>query len=50
MYSVLVRVRDNANNSRTARRFVLYDATSSITLNTETAKLYISSAKEETGY
>ncbi|KAH3716767.1 hypothetical protein DPMN_059496, partial [Dreissena polymorpha] len=50
MYSVLVQVRDNANNSRTARRFVLYDATSSITLNTETAKLYISSAREETGY
>ncbi|KAH3716775.1 uncharacterized protein LOC127855045 [Dreissena polymorpha] len=50
MYSVLLEVRDNANNSRIARRFVLYDNTSSISLNNDTAKLYVSSAVEETGY
>ncbi|KAH3774274.1 hypothetical protein DPMN_175650 [Dreissena polymorpha] len=27
MYSVLLEVRDNANNSRITHRFVLYDAT-----------------------
>ncbi|XP_052246346.1 uncharacterized protein LOC127855047 [Dreissena polymorpha] len=50
MYSVLLEVRDFSNNSRIARRFVLYDATSSISLNNKTAKLYVSSAVEETGY
>ncbi|KAH3775749.1 hypothetical protein DPMN_177155 [Dreissena polymorpha] len=50
VYSVLLEVRDFSNNSRIARRFVLYDATSSVSLNNATAKLYVSSAVEETGY
>ncbi|XP_052796107.1 uncharacterized protein LOC128228685 isoform X2 [Mya arenaria] len=51
MYSVLLKVSDMANNSRIARRFVLYDDTSVISLSNETdKKLYISSAVEETGY
>ncbi|WAQ93645.1 hypothetical protein MAR_006116 [Mya arenaria] len=51
MYSVLLKVSDMANNSRIARRFVLYDGTSVISVSNETdKKLYISSAVEETGY
>ncbi|XP_052806968.1 uncharacterized protein LOC128236139 [Mya arenaria] len=51
MYSVLLKVSDMANNSRTARRFVLYDDTSEISVSNESdKKLYISSAVEETGY
>ncbi|XP_052796120.1 uncharacterized protein LOC128228694 [Mya arenaria] len=51
MYSVLLKVSDMANNSRIARRFVLYDDTSVISVSNETdKKLYISSAVEETGY
>ncbi|WAQ93656.1 hypothetical protein MAR_006127 [Mya arenaria] len=51
MYSVLLKVSDMANNSRIARRFVLYDDTSVISVSNEMdKKLYISSAVEETGY
>ncbi|XP_052246347.1 uncharacterized protein LOC127855048 [Dreissena polymorpha] len=50
MYSVLVEVRDFSNNSRIVRRFVMFDATSSVSLNNKTTKLYVSSAVEETGY
>ncbi|XP_052799359.1 uncharacterized protein LOC128230970 [Mya arenaria] len=51
MYSVLLKVSDMANNSRIARRFVLYDDSSMISVSNETdKKLYISSAVEETGY
>ncbi|XP_052809614.1 uncharacterized protein LOC128238075 [Mya arenaria] len=51
MYSVLLKVSDMANNSRIARRFVLYDPVSEIAVSNESdKKLYISSAVEETGY
>ncbi|XP_052800641.1 uncharacterized protein LOC128231640 [Mya arenaria] len=51
MYSVLLKVSDMANNSRIARRFVLFDATPEITISSEPdKKLYISSAVKETGY
>ncbi|WAQ93664.1 TIE2-like protein [Mya arenaria] len=51
MYSVLLKLSDMANNSRIARRFVLYDDTSVISVSNETdKKLYFSSAMEETGY
>lgn len=52
MYSVLMEARDNANNSRIARRLVLFDDMSDITLNDNKTdgKLYVSSAVEETGY
>jgi len=42
-------VSDNANNSRIARRVVLYDNASKITLNTD-KPLFVSSAVAETGY
>lgn len=46
-----METRDTANNSRIARRFVLYDNRSEITLNEEPdSQLYISSAVQETGY
>jgi hypothetical protein len=49
--SVLVETRDKANNSRIARRFVLYDNKSEITVSQEAGRqLYISSAVQETGY
>ncbi|XP_053393450.1 uncharacterized protein LOC123562440 isoform X2 [Mercenaria mercenaria] len=51
MYSVLVEIRDTANNSRIARRLVLFDDQSEITFNERpNGKLYVSSAVEETGY
>jgi hypothetical protein len=46
-----VETRDVANNSRIARRLVLFDDKSDITLNTRPdGKLYVSSAVAETGY
>ncbi|XP_060601820.1 uncharacterized protein LOC132755046 [Ruditapes philippinarum] len=51
MYSVLVETRDFANNSRIARRLVLFDDQSDIILNENPdGKLYVSSAVNETGY
>ncbi|XP_060570888.1 angiopoietin-1 receptor-like [Ruditapes philippinarum] len=51
MYSVLMETRDFANNSRIARRLVLFDDQSDITLNENPdGKLYVSSAVNETGY
>lgn len=46
-----MEVRDNANNSKIARRFVIYDSVSEIILNTkETGKLYVSSANPLSDY
>ena len=43
--------RDEANNSRIARRFVIYDPVSKISLNSDdTGKLFVSSADEDNGY
>ncbi|XP_053374452.1 uncharacterized protein LOC123532684 isoform X3 [Mercenaria mercenaria] len=51
MYSILLEVRDISNNSRIARRFVLYDSVSNVELNTESLNgLHISSAKNHTGF
>ena len=44
-------VRDEANNSRVTRRFVLYDPISNISLNSDdNAKLFVSSADKDSGY
>lgn len=49
--SVLMTARDQANNSRTARRFVIYDPVSNISLMTKDGgKMYVSSADETNGY
>ena len=48
-FSVLIDTRDLSNNSRIARRLVLYDDMSEITIGTE-KKLFFSSAVAETGY
>ncbi|KAL3832082.1 hypothetical protein ACJMK2_023760 [Sinanodonta woodiana] len=48
MYSVLLQATDKANNSKIARRLVLYDSLSNISLNEDT--LFVSSAVNETGY
>lgn len=51
IYSVLLTACDEANNSRIARRFALYDPLSNISLNeAKDGKLYVSSADEENGY
>lgn len=51
IHSVLMEARDNANNSRIARRFVIFDQASAIILNTENSgKLYVSSANADTDY
>lgn len=51
IYSVLMTIRDEANNSRIARRFVLYDPVSNISLNpNDNGKLFVSSAGEDSGY
>ncbi|XP_053381408.1 uncharacterized protein LOC128549125 isoform X2 [Mercenaria mercenaria] len=51
MYSVLLLTRDHANNSRIARRLVLFDNKSEITFNEDPeVRLYVSSAVAETGY
>ena len=43
--------RDEANNSRVARRFVIYDPISNISLSSkDNGKLFVSSAGEENGY
>jgi len=42
-------ISDNANNSRSARRFVLYDNTSEVEVDI-TSPLFVSSAVAETGY
>lgn len=44
-----METRDIANNSRIARRLVLYDNTSTVSVMSDHA-LYVSSAVEETGY
>ena len=44
-----METRDLSNNSRIARRFVLYDDTSDITVGTED-RLYFTTAMAETGY
>ena len=51
IFSILLEARDVANNSRIARRFVIYDPDSEITLNTgKNEKLFVSSADESTDY
>ncbi|KAK3603135.1 hypothetical protein CHS0354_042957 [Potamilus streckersoni] len=51
MFSVLLQAADKANNSKIARRLVLYAPTSNISLTThDNGRLYISSAEPETGY
>ncbi|XP_060598183.1 uncharacterized protein LOC132751969 isoform X2 [Ruditapes philippinarum] len=51
MYSILLEVRDIANNSRIARRFVLYDKESEVELNKESPNgLHVSSAQNHTGF
>ncbi|XP_060563555.1 uncharacterized protein LOC132722945 [Ruditapes philippinarum] len=51
MYSILLEVRDIANNSRIARRFVLYDKVSDVELNQESPNgLHVSSAQNHTGF
>lgn len=46
-----MEVRDKANNSKIARRFVIYDNVSKITVNPEeTGKLYVSSANPLSDY
>ena len=43
--------RDEANNSRISRRFVIYDPVSNISLNSnDKGKLFVSSADEDNGY
>lgn len=49
MYSCILEVIDNANNSEYVRRVVLYDDTSQITINTSN-RLYVSSASVNTNY
>jgi len=49
IYSVVMNIADVANNSRNARRFVLYDNSSQISLDEE-RPLFVSSAVAETGY
>ena len=49
--SVLLEVRDVANNSMICRRFVLYDKVSDVELNQESTNgLHVSSAQNHTGY
>ena len=51
MYSVLVEIADKANNTNYARRLVLYDPSSSISINqTQDSQMYVKSAVSETGY
>ncbi|KAL3832097.1 hypothetical protein ACJMK2_023774 [Sinanodonta woodiana] len=51
MYSVLLQAIDKANNSKIARRLVLYDPNSTISVNVENDDtFYVSSAARETGY
>ncbi|XP_060598180.1 uncharacterized protein LOC132751968 isoform X3 [Ruditapes philippinarum] len=51
MYSILLEVRDIANNSRIARRFVLYDKESDVELNQKSPNgLHVSSAENHTGF
>ena len=46
-----MEIRDTANNSRTARRFVIYDNKSEITINTNNdGKFFVSSADASNGY
>ena len=50
-FSVLMEVRDKANNSRITRRFAIHDDQSEITFNTEDAgKLFVLSADEQNGF
>ena len=51
MYSVLLQISDGANNTRYARRLVLYDNTSSVTVNTQTKnRMKVISGVNETDY
>ena len=55
MFSVLLEARDKANNSKTARRLVLYDPFSNVSISTDSTTgdvrtLFVSSAVKETGY
>ncbi|XP_052799140.1 uncharacterized protein LOC128230732 [Mya arenaria] len=51
MYSILMEVRDNANNSIIARRFALYDPDSTVTTNpSNLLGVHITTATPETGY
>lgn len=49
VYSLLLEARDQANNSRIARRFVTFDPNSEITSDT-TYKLFVSSATEKSNF
>ncbi|KAH3716928.1 uncharacterized protein LOC127855528 [Dreissena polymorpha] len=51
MYSIVMEVTDNANNSIFTRRFALYDNVSSVTTNPLSAHgLHATSGAKETGY
>lgn len=50
MYSILLEAADAANNTRYARRLVLYDPSSTVTINDDpNYKMYASTASVETG-
>ncbi|XP_071156378.1 uncharacterized protein [Mytilus edulis] len=49
VYSVIIEVNDRANNSKYARRFVIYDNTSEITTS-EIDRLYATSASNESHF
>ncbi|XP_071158565.1 uncharacterized protein [Mytilus edulis] len=49
VYSCILEVSDNANNTRYARRFVLYDKTSKVTTQNE-KPMYCTTASSSTGY
>ncbi|CAG2221734.1 unnamed protein product [Mytilus edulis] len=49
VYSVIIEVNDRANNSKYARRFVIYDKTSEISTS-EIHRLYATSASNDTNF
>ncbi|VDH90342.1 Hypothetical predicted protein, partial [Mytilus galloprovincialis] len=49
VYSVIIEVNDRANNSKYARRFVIYDNTSEITIS-EIHRLYATSASNDSQF
>ncbi|XP_052094849.1 uncharacterized protein LOC127730466 isoform X2 [Mytilus californianus] len=49
VYSCILEINDNANNSEYVRRIVIYDKTSDVSVN-ESRRLLVSSAEVETNY
>jgi hypothetical protein len=49
VYSAILEVNDQANNSKYARRLAIFDSTSQITMS-NTSRLYASSASQDTNY